>query len=390
MKICLVSDDRLVRTRDDVHWSSTGYDWREFADLFGPELERIHVLARVQDRSVAPEGWAPVEVDDRARVVALPWFEKYRVFLTIPGATRRLRKEVRGADLVWLIVPNVYPTLAYAIARAARKPVLAWCVGDVSETALLVYDELPMRLAHRLYSRVTRAIVRRADVGVVASRTLERKYRGRRPLIVAYRAFGDPAYLAMERPRRDARTILYLGRLSPEKGAATLLEAFERVAEKLPDARLVIAGDGVQRAELAGRAARIGDGRAVDLAGWVPHGPALKDLLARADLMCLPSYTEGLPSSLLEALSAGLPVVGTEVGDIPAVVGAHGAGLTVPARDPDALAGALLEVMTDRAAYDRMADAAVATARDLSFEQETGRVVHAALQVVRERRGVRT
>jgi glycosyltransferase involved in cell wall biosynthesis len=244
-----------------------------------------------------------------------------------------------------------------------------------------------MRIAHRLYARITRSIVRRADVGAVASRTLEAKYRGRRPLTVAYRAFGNPAYLAMERPRRDPRTILFLGRLSPEKGATTLLDAFERVVEKLPDARLVIAGEGAQRAELEQRARAIAGGGAVEFAGWVPHGPALKDLLARSDVLCLPSYTEGLPSSLLEAASAGLPVIGSEVGDIPAVVHARGAGLTVPARDDDALASALIDVLTDRGEYDRMAEAALLTAGELSFEQETGRVVHAALKLARTRAG---
>jgi glycosyltransferase involved in cell wall biosynthesis len=387
MKICLVTDDRMYRAPDGLHYSLTGYDWREFADLFGPELERIHLLARVRSAPEPPPGWAPNLIDERARVVPLPWFDKYRVFLRMPAALRILRREIRDADLVWLIVPNVYPTLAYALARASRKPVLAWCVGDVSETALMVYDEMPMRLAHRLYARITRAIVRRADAGVVASRTLERKYRGRRPLTVAYRAFGDPAYLAMDRPAREPRTILYLGRLSPEKGALTLMGAFEKVLEKLPDARLVFAGEGTERPQLEERAAALPVPGSVELAGWVPHGPRLKELLGRADVLCLPSYSEGLPSSLLEGISAGLPVVATEVGDIPAVVSARSAGRIVPPRDEDALAAALIDVLTDRAEYDRMAEAATATARELSFEQETGRVVHAALKVARAAKG---
>lgn len=388
MKICLVSDEPLHRAPDGSHYSFTGYDWRAFADLFGPELEQLHLLHRVRETAAPPEGWAPNLVDERIRVVPLPAFTKYQVFAKLPAALGRLSREVRDADLVWLVVPNVYPTLAYVVARVLRKPVLAWCVGDVSETALMIYDELPMRMAHRLYARITRGIVRRSDGGFVASRTLEKKYRGRRPLKVAYRAFGDPSYLAMAREQRDPRTILYLGRLSPEKGARTLMGAFEQVLTKVPDARLVIAGEGVERADLEARARRAEVEGAVEFAGWVAHGQPLKQLLERVDLLCLPSYTEGLPSSLLEALSAGLPVVGSDVGDIPAVISAHGAGRIVPPRDDGALATVLVDVMTDRDEYDHMVEAAAATARELSFEQETGRVVQAALRLVRQRAGV--
>jgi glycosyltransferase involved in cell wall biosynthesis len=383
VKICLVSDDRLHRGPDGVHYSNTGYDWRAFANLFGPELEQVKVLARVTAVDAPPPGWAPHLVDDRTRIAGLPWFDKYRALVKLPAAMWRLRRELRDADVVWLVVPNVYPTLAYVVARALRKPVLAWCVGDVSETALMVYDELPMRLAHRLYARITRAIVRRADAGIVASETLGRKYAGRRPLTVAYRALRDPSYLAMERPVRAPRTILYLGRLSPEKGTTTLLTAFEKVVEKLPDARLVLAGEGPQRPELESHARRAGMADAIEMPGWIEHGEQLKTLLARADVLCLPSYSEGMPAALIEAMSAGLPVVGSEVGDIPAVISAQRAGLTVPPRDEDALAAALLDVLSDGTEYARMSEAAVATARARSFEQETGRVVHAALRLGR-------
>jgi glycosyltransferase involved in cell wall biosynthesis len=381
MKICLVSDDRLVRTPDGTYHSNTGYDWTLFADLFGPELETVEVLARVTAAPEAPEGWAAHRVDDRTKIVGLPWFDKYRAFLKLPAAMVTLRRELKGADVVWLVVPNVYPTLAYLVARSLRKPVVAWCVGDVSETALMVYDELPMRLAYRLYARITRAIVRRAQAGFVASETLGKRYEGRRPLTVAYRSLRDPGYLETRRDERDPRTILYLGRLSPEKGAGTLLEAFERVLEKMPDARLVFAGEGPQRAELEARSRALPE--AVEFTGWVAHGPELKSVMARADVACLPSYSEGMPAALLEAMSAGLPVVGSAVGDIPAVVSARGAGRIVTPRDVDELARALVDVMSDGAAYREMSRAAVVTARERSFEQETGRVVHAALRLGR-------
>lgn len=385
MRICFVSDDRLCLAPDGTYYSNTGYDWRAFASLFGEEPVRITFLARVTRAESPPEGWAPHVLDERTRIVALPWFDKYRAFVRLPAAMWILFKQLLRCDLAWLVVPNVYPTAAYPIARALRRPVLAWCVGDVSETALMVYDELPMRMAYRTYARITRRIVRRADVGVVASQTLAERYAGERDLMVAYRSLRDPGYLASKKPRTEAHTIVYLGRLSPEKGARTLIDAFEQVRSARPDARLVVAGDGVQREELELAVKRAEMEDAVEFRGWVPHGPELKKLLASVDLLCLPSYSEGMPAALLEGMSAGLPVVGTTVGDIPAVIALYGAGVVVPPRDAGALAAALTDVMSDPDRYRAMCDAAARTARDLGFAHETGKVAGAALAAVRAR-----
>lgn len=389
MRICFVTDDRICVTPDGTYYSNTGYDWRLFAGLWGPELEEIRFLTRVNEVEAAPEGWVPHIMDDRVTVVGLPWFHKYRALTRLPRAVLQLRNHLRDADLVWLVVPNVYPTVAYPVARALRRPVLAWCLGDVSETALLVYDEVPMRLAYRLYARVTRAIVRRADVGAVASQTLAKKYAGRRPFVVAYRSQRDPSLLACDRPERPPRAVVYLGRLSPEKGPATLVDAFAQVVGKLPDARLIFVGDGAQRDELELAVKRRGIEHAVEFRGWVPYGPELKEVLASADVLALPSYSEGMPSALLEGMAAGLPVVGTTAGDIPAVVSVHGAGTIVPPRDAEALAEALLDVMQNFERYRAMSEAASKTAREMDFEHETGRVVHAGLDHIRRRSGAR-
>lgn len=390
MRICFVTDDKICATPDGTYYSNTGYDWRLYASLWGPELEEIKFLTRVAYVDSAPEGWVPQIMDERVKVVGLPWFDKYRAFIQLPKAIVRLFRELRGTDLAWLVVPNVYPTVAYPIARVLRRPVLAWALGDVSETALLVYDELPMRLAYRLWARVTRAIVRRADVGAVASQTLAKKYEGRRPFVVAYRSQRDPTLLASDRPDREPRTIIYLGRLSPEKGPATLVDAFAKVARTLPEARLMFVGDGAQRQELELAVKEADIEHAVDFRGWVPYGPALKEVLAESDVLALPSYSEGMPSALLEGMAAGLPVVGTTAGDIPAVVSIYGGGITVAPRDADALAGALLEVMQSPERYRELSAAASRTGRELDFAHETGKVVNGGLEYLRSKGVVRS
>jgi glycosyltransferase involved in cell wall biosynthesis len=384
VRIGVVSDDRICRAGDGGYYSSTGYDWRRIADMFGPDRPDFSVYCRLFVQADPPAGWSRVEIDERITIVSLPWFHKYTFLLRLPGAVRQLRRGLREVDLVWLVVPNLYSIVAYGVARSLRKKVLAWAVGDIAETALLVYDEWPIRISYRLYSAVTRAIVRHADVPAVASRTLDLKYSRGSGSIVAYRSFRDPLLLAMDRrpPGDGPRTILYLGRLSREKGPETLLEAMVSVVEDLPEARLLVAGDGPLRAPLEEFARTHGIAERVEFTGWVGGIDELRDLFSRAHVFCLPSYTEGMPAALLEALSARLPVVVTRAGDMPALVEETGVGRVVPPRDASALASALAEVLGSAEEWRSMSDNAARVAAENALERQTGKVVDAARAVL--------
>jgi glycosyltransferase involved in cell wall biosynthesis len=136
---------------------------------------------------------------------------------------------------------------------------------------------------------------------------------------------------------------LLVARLAAEKGIDTLLEAAALAARERPDFRLRIAGDGPCRAELERQAARLGLGEAVRFLGAVRDVPAL---LAGARLFVLPSLSEGVSLTLLEAMGRGLPVVATAVGGNPEVVADGETGLLVTPRDPPALARAVLDLWT--------------------------------------------
>ena len=135
--------------------------------------------------------------------------------------------------------------------------------------------------------------------------------------------------------------LLYVGNLKSTKGCLDLLEAFPAVLAQRPQASLVYAGAGACRDELLARAAALGCAERVSLVGAVPHGK-LADWFRAADLLCLPSHNEGVPNVVLEAMSCGTPVVASRVGGIPEVLPEF-AGILVPAREPAALAEALLD-----------------------------------------------
>jgi glycosyltransferase involved in cell wall biosynthesis len=157
--------------------------------------------------------------------------------------------------------------------------------------------------------------------------------------------------------------VLAVGRLAPQKGFGTLLEAAASWRDIKPEPVLVIVGQGPLEAALKSQAAALQlDAR---FPGQRDDVPAL---LAAAAVFVLPSVWEGQPLILQEALRAGVPVVATRVGGIPELTGQD--AILVPAGDPDRLADAVRAVLTDPALATRMRQAAVDRARALPTPQD--------------------
>jgi glycosyltransferase involved in cell wall biosynthesis len=148
----------------------------------------------------------------------------------------------------------------------------------------------------------------------------------------------DPARLA---GLGDGPVIGTIAALRPEKNLSRLLAAFALFRARAP-ARLVIVGDGAERAALEGQAAALGVGAQVLFAG---HSTEPDRWMASFDIFALSSDTEQMPLSVLEAMAAGLPVVATDVGDVRLMVAAENAPLVVP-RDEAAMAAALGTALT--------------------------------------------
>lgn len=160
----------------------------------------------------------------------------------------------------------------------------------------------------------------------------------------------DVARFAYAGPAASGPAVM-VGRLSPEKDVANLLRATALLARECPSFRLEIAGDGECLPGLRWLAGQLGLDSQVRFLGEVRDIPSL---LARASLFVLPSLTEGLSLTLLEAMARGLPVVATRVGGNPEVVVEGETGFLVPSQSPQELAGALLRIQRDPHLGDRM------------------------------------
>jgi glycosyltransferase involved in cell wall biosynthesis len=145
-----------------------------------------------------------------------------------------------------------------------------------------------------------------------------------------------------------------VGRLVRQKGFEVLIEAMPAVLARVPGARLVVVGEGPERARLARLARERGVGAAVTFAGFRPDAPRL---LAALDVLVLPSRREGSPLVTLEAMARGVPVVASDIDGIAEQVTDGVDGLVVPAGDAAALAAAVVRVLGDRTLAGRLGEA---------------------------------
>ncbi len=229
--------------------------------------------------------------------------------------------------------------LAWMVLRAGRPLVLHAHSGSFDQ----FFSRLP-RLARRLLKR----IFGRADCVIVLSRHWRDFYARQvgldlRRIVVLH----NPVALPRSVPARAGRQsvqLVYLGRIAEHKGAFDLLRAYGALPASLRlHTRIVFAGDGKVE-QLREQAREWGD--AIEIHTWI-DSHARDILLAQSDVFVLPSYYEGVPMAMLEAMAYGLPVVTTRVGGIPDIVQDQREGLLIAPGEPEQLQDALRQVIED-------------------------------------------
>lgn len=181
----------------------------------------------------------------------------------------------------------------------------------------------------------------------------------------------------------DAFVVAALGRFVPIKGFDLLVEALPAVVAGVGSARLLLIGDGPERAALEARAAALG------VAGRLHVTGATTDVtgcLAAADVVAAPSRNEGMGRALVEAMALGIPVVGAAVGGIPAVIVDGECGRLVPPGDSPALATALVDLGRDGALRGKLGEAARRRAEAFSTAVAEAKMRAVYDELVRERR----
>jgi glycosyltransferase involved in cell wall biosynthesis len=184
----------------------------------------------------------------------------------------------------------------------------------------------------------------------------------------------EPARYGAAPRDRFGQHVLFIGRLAAVKGVPLLLEAFARVRPSYPDARLTLVGDGPDRAALEAQATTLGLTGTARFAGYRSQ-EEVAALLAEADMLVLPSFAEGLPVVLMEALASRIPVIATQVAAVAELVRDGETGYLVPPGDVESLADRIDRLLADPELCRRMGEAGrviVLTQHDV--QQEAGKL----------------
>jgi glycosyltransferase involved in cell wall biosynthesis len=262
-----------------------------------------------------------------------------------PVFALRAAREIARArfDLIHVFLPAIALNAALAkVLWRAKSP--------------LIYSELSAQPKSRLKDTLRRWSLRQCSTWIAnapASRAyLERSGIEQSRITIVPNGHEVARYRTMSCERSQLRASLgvgpeqtlaiYVGRLIPSKRVCDLVDALAMLHGQHPELRLVLAGEGPERARLQQQIDTLALGRAVRLVGRRLDIP---DLLQASDLFVFPSESEGLSNSVIEAALSGLPIVACDIAGVREIVlGGRGAEL-VPCRDPAALAAAIQRVV---------------------------------------------
>jgi glycosyltransferase involved in cell wall biosynthesis len=285
--------------------------------------------------------------------------DSLRVVARLVGLMRRYRPDIVHTHLPWA---NALGRVASAIARVPRV------VTTLHATEHAHWSPVSWRA--RLRKIVDRFGARHINAAIVAVssavRDDYRTYLGLDNVHVIYNYVDPAAFMPLSRVEiEDGRgalgwipddfVLVSVGRLSWEKGQASLIRALPEIAAAVPNVRLLVVGVGPQLEQLQQLAAELGVAGRVAFTG---SRPFVERLLGLADVFVFPSLSEGLGIALLEAMAMGLPVVASSTEGIMEVATDGADALLVPPGEPAAIAAAVVRLHADRAFACRLGEQA--------------------------------
>lgn len=309
-----------------------------------------------------------------ARAAGFPTFRLSADTPDVPGALDELARLLRDTSVDVLVghtfKPNVLGRLA---ARRVGIPVVAisrgWTWESLKVRVYETIDRVNLRFVDHVVAVSDGQAERVRKCGVPSTRLSVIRNAAR------LAAFADPDPVFRDRLRGlfpadipVSHVVLAAGRLSPEKGFDVLVEAAAEVMRTHPAAGFVLFGEGGEQAKLETRVADLGIANRFRMPGYTAD---LDRYLPWADVVVLPSFTEGLPNVALEASAAGMPVVATAVGGTPEVVADGDTGFLVPSGQPAPIAGRVSELLADQPLRKQLGAAGrERMRREFSFEAQ--------------------
>lgn len=313
----------------------------------------LHICMIVPNESVkggiaaVVNGYRGSSLEKRYRITYIESYQdgskwdKLRKALTGYLAFRRLLKKDRP-DLVHIhssFGPSFYRKMPFILWSASRGiPIVNHIHGAEFEAFYEEASAAKRRRVQKIYGKCTRLVA------------LSKEWAGRLAKIVPEeridvlenycRIPAEPYDMG-----RNKKQVLFLGELGERKGCFDIPAIFKKVRECYPDSKLVMAGDG-EMERLKAAFLQEGLSEAVSFPGWV-RGEAKERLLKESGIFLFPSYHEGMPMAVLEAMAYGMGIITTTTGGIPQLIRDGVSGMLAAPGDVEAMAAALKRFLTD-------------------------------------------
>lgn len=256
----------------------------------------------------------------------------------------KLMRLTRSVDLWIFFIGGEGLILPLLTAKLLGKDVIIASAGSGFKVAQAQKDPLARALAllQNINYRLSDKIIMYSE-RLIKEHSLQR-YRNK--ISIAHEHSLDFDRFKIKKTFSERENLVgYIGALSKAKGIPNLSKAIPKVLEKKDDTEFIIGGDGELRAEIEGYLEKESLIGKVKLLGWIPHDE-LPKYLNELKLLILPSYTEGLPNIILEAMACGTPVLATTVGAIPDVIKEGETGFIMEDNSPDCIARNIIRALS--------------------------------------------
>ncbi len=312
----------------------------------GTQRYAAQLLARIDRQRFQPELWvlrSGSGMDPAARATGVPISRLSQSSRVGPVALTRLMVKLLGRppDILYTltVVPNIWGRV---FGRAARVPVI-----------FSGYRSLLPNQHEGLLWRLSDRVVCNAEM--LRDVMIERFAVNPNRIAVIPNAVDAEFFRPDPERRSSVPVVCSIGRLVEEKDPMTVAEAFRRTAERVPEARFEIVGDGPFRRRLE---QFLEEHNLASRVRLIPGTDDVRSRLWNASVFALGSKSEASPNVIIEAMAVGLPVVATSVGGVPELVEDGRTGLLTPPRDPRRLSDALVELLANETLRARMGAAA--------------------------------
>jgi len=337
-----------------------------FIKALSQSFSKVTICARCEPSSQA----LGLEINtDHLKIVELPFYENHvKLWLKLPFILKRITKQIEKAidreSVLWLCWPH--PVSLSIISKYYTKAPLFITIRQNMHNLVKLRYRNPERffglamvnwmewILRLFFKRIT-IFTTGNEMYLKTRKHFQNVFEIKTP-VISTQQIGN----SVSKKTDNVFSILFVGRLAPEKGLTHLLDAMKHLVEQMISVRLDLVGSGPMHKQLSSYIAQNDLGQQVHLHGHKAFGPELFSHYQNADCLILPSMSEGFPKVINEARAFGLPIITTNCGGISGEIRHGENGWIIESASSQSIADAILELSQNKALEEKLAAGAKA------------------------------